>query len=72
MLLTVFITCIHNICLLVWHLSLFLFFTFCMQTRVAAVFVFVSFTALLSVAGVPSIMKEVKVTWISILSLMLR
>lgn len=32
-----------------------------MQTRVAAVFVFVSFTSLLSVAGVPALMREVKV-----------
>ncbi|KAL6223195.1 hypothetical protein ACLB2K_006584 [Fragaria x ananassa] len=30
-------------------------------TRVAAIFVFVSFTALLSIAGVPAIMKEVKI-----------
>ncbi|CAL1404194.1 unnamed protein product [Linum trigynum] len=30
-------------------------------TRVAAVFVFVSFTSLLSIAGVPSLLKEVKV-----------
>ncbi|XP_022964990.1 ABC transporter G family member 3-like isoform X3 [Cucurbita moschata] len=31
------------------------------QTRVAAVFVFVSFTSLLSVAGVPALMREVKI-----------
>ncbi|KAL5565762.1 hypothetical protein UlMin_028926 [Ulmus minor] len=30
-------------------------------TRVAAVFVFVSFTALLSIAGVPALMKEIKI-----------
>ncbi|XP_023519433.1 ABC transporter G family member 3-like isoform X2 [Cucurbita pepo subsp. pepo] len=31
------------------------------KTRVAAVFVFVSFTSLLSVAGVPALMREVKI-----------
>ena len=38
-----------------------------MQTRVAAVFVFVSFTSLLSVAGVPALMREVKVILSSVL-----
>ncbi|XP_024031460.1 ABC transporter G family member 3 [Morus notabilis] len=30
-------------------------------TRVAAIFIFVSFTALLSIAGVPALMKEIKI-----------
>ncbi|OMO58356.1 ABC transporter-like protein [Corchorus olitorius] len=32
-----------------------------LQTRVAAIFVFVSFTSLLSIAGVPALMKEIKI-----------
>lgn len=38
-----------------------------MQTRVAAVFVFVSFTSLLSVAGVPALMREVKVILLGVI-----
>lgn len=33
-----------------------------LQTRVAAVFVFVSFASLLGIAGIPSLLKEIKVT----------
>lgn len=32
-----------------------------LQTRVAAIFVFVSFTSLLSIAGIPAHLKEIKV-----------
>jgi hypothetical protein len=32
-----------------------------LQTRVAAIFVFVSFTSLLSIAGVPALLKEIEV-----------
>lgn len=62
------------------YLSLFLclfssvsFFIDCLslQTRVAAIFVFVSFTALLSIAGVPTLLKEIKVMLAAILCLML-
>lgn len=33
-----------------------------LQTRVAAIFVFVSFNSLLNIAGVPALMKEIKVS----------
>lgn len=35
------------------------------QTRVAAVFVFISFTSLLSIAGTPALMKEIEVLLIA-------
>lgn len=44
--------------------SLSSLFNFYMQTKVAAIFVFVSFTALLSISGVPAVIKEVEVTLI--------
>jgi len=37
-----------------------------LQTRVAAIFVFISFTSLLSIAGVPALLKEIKVILIAI------
>lgn len=36
-----------------------------LQTRVAAVFVFISFASLLSIAGVPALLKEIKVTFLA-------
>lgn len=37
-----------------------------LQTRVAAIFVFISFTSLLSIAGVPALLKEIKVILIAV------
>lgn len=37
-----------------------------LQTRVAAIFVFVSFCSLLSIARVPALIKEIKVTFMSV------
>lgn len=49
------------------HFSKFL--SLFLQTRVSAVFVFVSFASLLGIAGIPSLLKEIKVTNLFLASL---
>ena len=50
---------------IVMHLLICFASPLMLQTRVAAVFVFISFASLLSIAGVPALLKEIKVTFLA-------